>query len=212
MSHRLRRLFTALALMLAVAAPAAAEKVVPATKLLPFFEAYLKLPPAERNHFTMAYYFHIGTQPLTAPVWLVEGDRRTPVPIGPSGRVERLPTLAQLANGKFAVGLDTAVKFNVTLSLEPVVAPATELDARELAAAIAQASASERKAAGIMALAMPKMTSVAFVGAGSGEVEFADGRRAPLPLVKGVPTYTPADQPNARRIRLPRVPDKLDIG
>ena len=98
------------------------------------------------------------------------------------------------------------------LGVEPLVAPAADLDARELAAAIAQAAVGSRKAVGIMAMAMPKLTNVGFVGVPAGEVEFADGHRATLPLVKGVPTFTPGDMPNARRIRLPAVPRKLDMG
>jgi len=213
MRHRLSKTPLALALALAVASPAlAADKVVEAKKLFVYLEPYLKLPPAERSRFTMAYYLHSGPRPLTVPVVLVDGERRTPVPLGPTGRVERLPTLAQLADGKLDFAMDSAVKFNATLGLEPLMAPAADMDARELAAAIAQAAVGERKIGGIMAAALPRLKDVGFVGAPSGEVEFADGRRAPLPLVKGVPTYNPEAMPNARRIHLPKVPEKLDIG
>jgi len=211
MSRRLLSLLSALMVLLA-ASPALAEKSVPASKAMPFLETYLKLPAAERSRFTPAYYLHIGPQPLTAPVWLVQGGVRTPVPLNAQGRIERLPTLAQLADGKLAIGVDGETKLSVRLFIEPMMAPAADLDARELAAAIAQAVAGERKAAGLLALVAPKFKDVGFVGVPSGEVEFADGRRAPLPLVKGVPTYNPTDLPNARRIRLPKVPDRLDIG
>jgi hypothetical protein len=207
------RILSIIALLLAVASPvAAADKVVDANKVFPYLEAYLKLPAAERSRFTMAYYLHIGAQPLTAPVSLLLGDRRTPVPLSPSGKVERLPTLAQLADGKIGVAVDSATKFNATIGVEPLMPPAADMDARDLAAAIAQAAVGQRKVGGIMALALPKLKEVAFVGVPSGEVEFADGRRAALPLVKGVPTYNPEALPNAKRIRLPKAPDKLDIG
>lgn len=213
MSRRLlASLAPAAALLLAAASPAlAAEKVVEIGKAFPFLKGYLELPPAERSHFTMAYYLKLGSQPLTAPVWIVEGDKRTPLALGPTGRVSRLPSLAQLASAKLAIGLDPATKINTVLGVEPTIAPAADLDAHELAAAIAQAAVGEKKAAGLLAMAMPKLSNVAFVGVTSGEVEFADGRHAALPLVKGAPTYDPAAQPNARRIRLPKTPDKLDI-
>jgi hypothetical protein len=212
MSHRLRRLIPALAVILAAASPAlAAEKTVEIGKAFPFLEGYLKLPPAERSHFTMAYYLHMGSLPLTAPVWIAVGDKRAPLALGPTGKVTHLPSLAQLGNGKLVIGIDPASKINATIGVEPLTPPAADLGARELAAAVAQAAVGEKKAAGIMAMAMPKLSNVGFVGVPSGEVEFADGRRAPLPTVKGLLTYDPAAQPNAKRIHLPKVPDKLDI-
>jgi hypothetical protein len=212
MARPLRRLLAALALILAVASPAlAAERLIEAKKLLVYLEPYLKLPPAERNRFTVAYYLKVGGEPLAAPVALVVGDRRTPIPVSPRGKLERLPNLADLDGGKLAFGFDPATKISMTLGIEPLVAPAADLDAHELAAAITQAAVGERKVAGLMAMAMPKLSNIAFVGVTSGEVEFADGRRAPLPLVKGAPTYDPAAQPNAKRIHLPKAPDKLDI-
>lgn len=198
---------------LALASPAlAANKTIEAAKAFPYLAAYLKLPAAERSHFTMAYYLRLGTDPLKAPVWLVEGGKRTSLPLRADGKVERLPDLAHLEAGQLEIAVDPATKINTVLGVEPLVAPAADLDARELAAAIAQAAVGSRKAVGIMAMAMPKLTNVGFVGVPAGEVEFADGHRATLPLVKGVPTFTPGDMPNARRIRLPAVPRKLDMG
>jgi hypothetical protein len=209
-----RRLALAALLALAAAWPAAAaDKISDTDKVFPFLEAYLRLPPAERSHFTMQYYFHIGPQPLTAPVWFLDGDNRAPIPLRADGRLQRLPSLEEVKRyGKVAVGVDEKTKLGITIGIEPIVAPATELDARELAAAIAQAAVGQKKVGGIMALAMPKLQEIAFIGAASGEVEFADGRRAPLPLVKGVPTYNPTTLPNARRLRFPKAPSKLDMG
>jgi hypothetical protein len=202
----------AAALTLALAAPAmAANKQVDAGKAFTMLPAYLKLPAAERNHFTVAYYMRSGPGPLAAPVWIVADGKRTPVPLRADGRVERLPTPAELDHGKLEVGVDETVKIGVTIGVEPLLAPAADLDARELAAAIAQAAVGIKKTAGIMALTMPRLDDVVFVGSGSGEVEFADGHRAPLPILKGQPTYNPTLQPNARRIRLAKVPLKLDI-
>jgi hypothetical protein len=208
---RTLRIVAALAVALAASPALAAERLIEAKKLLVYLEPYLKLPAAERNHFTVAYYLRVGGEPLTAPVTLVAGDRRTPLPVSPRGKLQRLPSLAELDGGKLAIGVDPATKISMTLGIEPLVAPAADLDAHELAAAIAQAAVGERKVAGIMAMAMPKLSNVAFVGVTSGEVEYADGRHAPLPLVKGAPTYDPALQPNAKRIRLPKAPDKIDI-
>ncbi len=195
------------------AAPSAlaANKVIDAGKVFPFLEAYRNLPAAERTKFKLVYYLHVGPQPITAPVWLVDGAQRTLVPLRADGRVERLPTSAELAHAKLEIGMDAAVKMGVNMGVEPMTPPATELDAAELAQSIAQAAVGAKKSAGIMALAMPKLQDVAFVGASSGEVIFADGRRAALPLVKGVPTYNPTTLPGAKTLRFARPPQKLDI-
>jgi hypothetical protein len=210
--NRLGRGFLGVGLALALAGPAlCANKQVDAGKIFAMLPNYLKLPAAERSHFTLAYYLRSGGQPLAAPVWMVADGKRTPVALSATGRVERLPTLAELDHGKLEFGLDESQKIGAVLGVEPILAPATDLDARELAASIAQAAVGSKKVAGIMALAMPKLDDVVFVGSGSGEVEFADGRRAPLPLIKGQPTYNPTSQPGARRIYLAKVPAKLDI-
>ena len=212
MPHRLHRSLVAAAFAMIAASPAAAaNKVVDAAKAFGHLDAYLKLPPAERSHFTMAFYFHVGPRPLTAPIWLVEGDRRTPIPLRADGKVLRLPTLAQLSGAKVEVGVDAATKLGASIGLEPLVAPSTDMDARELAAGVAQAARGARQIAGVMAFALPMPKSVTFVGATAGEVEFADGRRAALPVVKGAATYDPAVLPNARRIRFAAAPLKLDI-
>jgi hypothetical protein len=211
---RLPGLFPAfVALLLTAASPVlAVEKVVDAGKVFARLDSYLQLPPGERNHFTAAYYIRLAGQPYTGQVWLLAGAARTALRLNAQGRVEHLPTAAQLAGGKLLFGVDASARLSVVVEVEPLLPPAAELDARELAAAVIQASAGVRKSAGILAVAAPKFSNVGFVGAPSGEVEFADGRRSALPLVKGVPTYTPAEQPNAKRIRLPRAPDRLEIG
>ena len=197
----------------ALANPAvAAGKVVDAKKVFPYLDAYLKLAPGDRNRFRMAYSFKKDGKPLTASIWLVDGATRLPIALRPDGRVERLPTLAQLDRAKVQVDVDAGAKIGVSMSLEPVLAPAAELNARDLTAALTQASAGMRTALGVLAMAMPKLEALQFHGVTSGEVEFADGRRTPLPVVKGVVTYTPAALPGAKTLRFPRAPGRVEIG
>lgn len=215
MAHASRRTILVGALVLAVPAAASAamtEKLVDPKKAFAYLDAYLKLPLAERSRFKINYYFHVGAQPLTAPVWIVEGARRTPIPLRADGRVERLPTLAQLDGAKLQFGVEEGTKLGCTIGIETIASPATEMDAREVAAALAQAAVGVKKAAGIMAMAMPKLSQVSFPGVASGEVVMADGKRAPLPLVKGVPSFKPTDFPTAKTLRFPRAPSKLDMG
>jgi hypothetical protein len=213
MSHASRRTVLAGAFALACTAPAAAaDKLVDPKKVFSYLDAYLKLPAAERSRFKINYYLHIGPQPLTAPVWLVEGAKRTPIPLRADGQVERLPTLAQLDAAKLQFGVEPGTKLGCTVGIETIAPPAAEMDAREIAAALVQAAAGVRKAAGIMAMAMPKLTQVSFPGAPSGEIVMADGKRVAMPLLKGVPSFTPADFPAAKTLRFPKAPLKTDMG
>lgn len=217
MRHASRRTILAGAFALACAAPVAAtaaltDKLVDPKKVFSYLDAYLKLPAAERSRFKINYYLHVGPQPLTAPVWLVEGARRTPIPIRADGRVDRLPTPAQLDSAKLQFGVEEGTKLGCTIGIETIAPPAAEMDAREVAAALVQAAAGVRKAAGIMAMAMPKLTQVSFPGVPSGEVVMADGKRAPLPLLKGVPSFKPTDFPTAKILRFPKAPLKTDMG
>ncbi len=210
--RRLGLALATLATLLACASPAlAANKRLEVKKAFQFLGNYLKLPPAERSRFTLSYTFKTSGQPLTVPVWMEVDGKRTPFPLTATGRAQRLPTAAELDHGTLEFGLDESAKIGLNLGIEPVMAPAADLDAHELAETIAQAAVGSRKAAGILALALPKLDDVAFVGAGAGEIEFADGHRAALPIVKGQPTYTPSAQPNAKMVHLAKVPTKLDI-
>ncbi len=40
----------------------------------------------------------------------------------------------------------------------------------------------------------------------------ADGRRAPMPLLKGVPSFDPSAFPAAKTLRFPKAPLKTDMG
>ena len=108
MTEASRRSFLAalLALTVAAAPAAAADKLADVKKVLPYLDAYLKLPPAERSRFTVAYCMRQDGKPLTAPLWLVDGGERTPLPLRADGRLERLPTLAQYQRAQVQVGVE----------------------------------------------------------------------------------------------------------
>ena len=209
-----RRTLITLMGALALAAPATAAdgKQVDAKKVFPYLDAYLKLPAADRSRFRLAYYFKSGGKPLTAPAWLVDGAQRQPLILRADGRAERAPTLAQLEHGKVQIDIAPGSKVGVSMSVEPLVAPAKDMDARDLAAALSQASTGVRKALGVLAMAMPKLEVVQFHGVTSGEAELADGRRAPLPVVGGVVTYDPAKLAGVKTLRFPKAPSRVEFG
>jgi hypothetical protein len=98
------------------------------------------------------------------------------------------------------------------MQVEALVRPAAQMDVRELAAAIDQASAGEKKLAGLMGFMAPKFTELGFEGVPSGEVHFADGHKAPLPLDGALPVFAPAKFPGAVTVVLPNPPSRVTIG
>jgi len=201
-----------LALASAIPSMAIAEaaKVVPAAKVFPFLEAFLKVPAAERARLRVTYSLHQDGKPAVGvKAALVEnGGSRTPLPIeAATGRFERLPTLAQL-QGKAQVAFDvpSATKFGVGMDLSPALAPALDYDARELTVTVKESNVAIRKAAGPMALMAPTMTGIAFAKAETGVAVFPDGSSRPLPAIKGMPYYRPEQFEGAIRVRLGKMP------
>jgi hypothetical protein len=215
MSTDRRAVASALAsLALAATIPSAAlaqpGKVIPAAKVFPFLEAFLKVPAAERAHLRVTYSLHRDGKPAVGvKAALVEnGGVRTPLPLeAATGRFERLPTLAQLqAKVQVAFDVPAATKFGVGMQLDPALAPATAYDARELAVTVKDSNAAIRKTAGPMALMAPTMTGITFAEAGTGVAVFPDGTSRPLPAVKGMPYYRPEQFEGAVSVRLGKMP------
>jgi hypothetical protein len=212
-----RRLFLTLALA-AAAFPAAAapdSKTVAADKAFPYLEGYLKLPPAERSRFTVAYFItnQAGKPASGLKAWIVQGGQKTPAPIGADGRVQRLPTLREI-EGKAQITFEASSqqKFGMQLAVEPLVRNGTEIDAPALAAAIAQSDAAAHKLAGVLGFAAPKMSRVYFKGVQGGEAVLADGRVMKLGALKGLPFYDPTIQRGAKIIRFANAPTLIEIG
>ena len=176
-------------------------------KVFPYLDAYYRLPAAERNRFTMAYYLS-----LPAGASMTIGGER--IAVGPHGRILRLPTAQMLASKQTATfQAREGTKYSINRALEPTSPPAARMSAAELVAAIDQANRGIKKAAPApMRMVIPKMASVRFLDAGSGEVLMAGGRRAPLPVVEGQPRFEPAAWAGAETIVLAKVPSRVQIG
>ena len=184
-------------------------KTVPATKVFPFLEAFLKVPASERSRMKVTYSLRQGGKPpVGIKATLVEaGGARTPLPIDAAGRFERTPTLAQL-QGKAQVALvaPPETKFGIVMDLDPALKPAMEYETHELVATLTESNAAIRKAAGPMAMMAPTMTGIAFAKAESGVAVFPNGTSQPLPAVEGMPFYRPEQFKGAVKVRLGRMP------
>ncbi|MBC6980245.1 DUF2987 domain-containing protein [Caulobacter sp. 17J80-11] len=198
---------------LAVAGPAAAEEA-PIDKGFPYLEQYLKLPAAERDRFALAYYLARDGKPATGvKVSIVDRAAQTPVPLGPKGRLERLPTLAQLQSKTAKVVIDApeGAKLALSLSIEPNVRPAAEMNAADLAASVAQAARGAKKAAGLIGFAVPKLQKVRIYGGAGGQAVFADGSARALPVEKGAAVFDPTVLKGAAKLRFTTAPERLVI-
>jgi hypothetical protein len=83
----------------------------------------------------------------------------------------------------------------VALEVVPLLPLSQQIAARNLDLAIAKAGKGISAVAGVLSLAVPKLTGVSFIGAGSGTVRYADGKEAPLPVAKGAVNVTLAKAP-----------------
>lgn len=213
---------TATGLAAAPPAPALAQAAKPkpkprVSKFFPYWEAYQRIPAAERTRFQLAYRLLSDDKPLTdVPLFAVDGARREPIAIAADGRMR--PPSTEFFRSKTAVidieGPSRGRSAEVNLELLATAQPAREMDATVFTATLDQANAGIRKAAGPIGLVAPKMARIVFTGAGSGEAVGADGRRTPLPSVKGEsgPYYQPGVQPGVQRLVFARAPSKLMIG
>jgi hypothetical protein len=197
---------------LAVATPALAEKTAPASKVLPFLDRYLKVPPAERTRVKLNYALRRDGKPAAnLKVVLVEKNgARTPLPTNDEGYFDRLPTLAQLeGDPSLVLDVPTDAKMGSMMNFGTQLKPAAEYDARELTATVAEANTVIGKAAGAMAFMAPKMTGIAFPKADGGVVVFADGHTTPLPQAEGTPYFRATDHQGAVRVKLTKTPTKV---
>ncbi|HEY1750044.1 MAG TPA: hypothetical protein VGG29_02205 [Caulobacteraceae bacterium] len=218
-----RRAFIAM-LAAAAAAPALAPGLAfaddarqPLAKAFAFLDAYLGLPPGERNRFYLAYRAYRDKRPApgVGGTIVAANGARTPVPFDRAGEVMRLPSLGELRSG--ATFECAGAPFRLGLELRLAGAPAARIDPAAVVAGLAQANAAIHKLAGVLAMAAPRLTAAYFPDAVAGQVVLADGRAAPLPVttapvVGPVPYFEPASAAGARAVVLARAPSRVLLG
>jgi len=202
-------------LTLALLAPGLAQAEdkppVKLTKVFPYLDKYLAIPPNQRDHFALGYVIQVDGKPAVGVnAAILEADgRRTPLAMNAEGAVTRLPTAAQLASASFTANAPPKADFGVHMRISPSLPPAQEYNPRDLELAVSQANAGMDKVAGMMRFAVPTLVGVSFPGAGSGKARLADGRETPLPLTAGAPFYDPKLAPGATKIVLAKAPTRL---
>jgi hypothetical protein len=187
---------------------------IPLTKAFKYLDFYLALPPSLRSRFYLVFKALRNERPAPDLKLAIVGQGPPqPVPLDAWAQVTRLPTLAQLKSDA-----DLQVwggPFRFATEIRPDVAPATRLDVGQLDASLNQATAAIVHIAGAFSAMAPKLDTVLFPDAVSGQIVFADGRTAPLPITRQFKSLGPAPyfrsttSPGARMVALAKAPSRL---
>lgn len=160
-------------------------------KVFPYYDIYLRLPPADRDGFRMVYRLGSRTPGPNPVLIYVLGNSRTPVQIGANGQILTMPDANMLANGKIekAAGQPSG---SITMDLEPVLPLSRSISIAAATNPLNDYAAAIRRA-GPLALMAPRLSSVRFVGVTGGEALFGGGRTVPLPVLPdGGVLFTPS--------------------
>lgn len=201
---------------------AAAEKskAIPSPSLFPYLDTYLGLPANARDRFHMSYVVMAqGAKLSDFHLVLNRKGGDAPLSIASDGEILPQPTLADLkAKTPITLEAPNGSRFGISLRIVATIEMAKTYDAAPLKASIEQARAGSKKAAGLLAVAVPDFQTACFSGATAGTVTLANGKTVALPgLPKaddapaGTPCFTPAALPDARTVTLDRAPTAIYI-
>ncbi len=213
----LRIAAAALPLLLAASVAMAETADLAAEKLFPYLSNYYDLPAAQRDHFQMAYFFHVkGDRNAVSVVLKGNGDQ--PLAIAGDGRVSPLPSATDLkAKRKLTLSAPKGTSVGVEIKLLVAAKPAAALDAGYLSTAVQQAHDGAKKAAGLLGMVVPNYQTVCFPGAQNGTVVLKSGASAALKIETNpdkktsVPCFTPSETRDAVQITLDRAPSAMVI-
>jgi hypothetical protein len=202
------------------AAGAEKAKAIPSPSLFPYLDTYLGLPANARDRFHMSYV--VGAQgaklsDIHLTLNRTSGD--IPLAIAADGEILPLPTLADLkAKTPVTVQAPDGSRFGMSLRIAATIEMAKSYDAAPLKASIEQARSGAKKAAGLLAVAVPDFQTACFAGAASGTATLANGKTIALPgqpkagdVPAGTPCFTPSAMPDARSVTLDRAPRVIYI-
>jgi len=192
------------------------SQTVPASKVFPYLDTYLGLPTAERDHFRLAYTVVGEGSPSDVRLTLKRPGGDVPMIIAADGRIVTEPTLADLKSAKVEMTAPKGGHYGIALNIVASEPAAQTLEVAPLKQGVDQARTAARKAAGLLAMAVPDFETVCFIGSVSGQALMADGKSVPLKTGASAskhpnPCLTPVDLPQARQVALARLPTAILI-
>lgn len=179
------------------------------------YDTYLKLARSERAHYRLAYYVMTDQRPATGiSLFLRVRQDVRPLRVAENGRVLDLPRPSEmLLSPHVLIKGRLARKTVVEARLEPDWDASPEMAISSLLLALQEAQAGEKKGAGLLGFAVPKLDRIYFRGVSQGEVVRGDGRSRPLPKSpSGSLMLIFADNPRAVSVRFLDAPTSMDIG
>ena len=208
-------MFTAAAPVLGQPAPTTLNGITTqnasASDAFPGLKGFLNMPSADRSQINVYYVLRIKhADPAAVHITMTYQGRTTPLNLQMDGRITPLPTRDQL-NGGATVSISGPQSANVAMKLHVFSTQSNgkTYDAGGLSTGIKQANAAMGKIAGALALMLPKLDRVYFIGGGNGIAQLANGQTVKLPRTvqagqypAGTPYFVPSQIGGAVRIEL----------
>jgi hypothetical protein len=204
----------ALSLVLTAQAQTASSesaRQIPVKKLFPYYDLYLGLPPQDRDGFYLEYLIKSSETNLRPRMVYALGAVRTPIQLDSKGKILTMPDMTMLRQGKVEVPASSP-RGEIVLNLEPAVPLSRTIPASAVSNSVTDYTKAISRA-GPLALAIPKLTGIAFRGVSSGQVVFADGRKATLPVERGFPVFRPGQSTmrGAVSLEFPNMPSQAEF-
>jgi hypothetical protein len=180
-----------------------------ASDAFPGLKGFLNLPAADRSQINVYYAVRIKhADPAAVKIVMTHNGQSQTLRVGLDGRINPLPTREQLNGGaKIRISGPASGSYAMKLHVFSTQPNGKTYDAAGLANGVRQANSAMGKIAGALALMLPKLDRVYFVGGGNGEAEFANGQKKPLPKTTsageypaGTPYFVPAQMNGATRL------------
>lgn len=192
-------------------APSEGVRQVPVKKLFPYYDLYLGLPTQDRDGFYLEYLVLSPGADVSPRMFYAFGSVRTPVQIDSNGKILNMPDLTMLRQGKLEVPASAPLG-RIVLNLQPVVPLGRTIPAIAVSNSVTDYAKAIGRA-GPLALAIPKLTGIAFKGVPAGQVVFADGQKISLPVEGGIPVFRPSHETmrGAVSLEFPAVPSQAEF-
>jgi len=186
-----------------------------ADQAFPGLKVYYNMPASQRSQLGVYYIVKIKhVDPSQVQIVLHDGRNNIPLRIESGGRISPMPTREQLNRGD-TITISGPADGSYAIKIRPysTQAPSKLYDAGGLVTGIRQSNSAMSQAAGILAMALPKIDRVYFVGGGDATAVMANGREVPLPETESqgdypaeTPYFVPAEMSGAVKIKLSATP------
>lgn len=148
-------------------------------KVLTFWDKYLSLPHYDRDGFLLKYKIRAEKGASLPKIELVNGNNRAPLKIDADGNIGNMPNLSNFKTTK--VDIYGKTKVLVTLDAVPILPLGKRINVSAIQNSLMDYKAGIKIGGPAAALIAPKLNSVVFMGANSGEIVFSDGKKMALP-------------------------------